>query len=162
MKITKNIILGLGAATTSLVLASTVLSCASNPNYDLKKLNIKANYPDFDSFLVLDSGEIEILKNNTYESNITLTDQNLNDIFPILEKLFNFSENNIPSTKLLEWNKNKTISITSSISVDSFTNNEFGYISFRLRGNINGVNTDYNFIDGNKSTGSSHWRSSQV
>ena len=163
MKITKNIILGLGAISTSLVLASTVLSCASNPNHDLKKLNIKPNYPEFDNPLILNSGEIEILKNNIREGRIILTDQNLNDIFPILTKLFNFFESDITSTKLLEWNRNETIIITAKTFTDSSPGSssltDYGQINFRLRQNVNGVSTDYNFINGKPYSGISYLKS---
>ena len=159
MKITKNIILGLGTITTSLVLASTVLSCASNPNHDLKKLNIKPDYPKFDNSLILNSGEIAILKNNIKASQIILTNQNLNDIFPILEKLFNFFESDITGTKLLEWNRNKTITIWASIFTDPGSFTDYGEINFRLRQNVSGVSTGYKFINGKPYSSPSHWKS---
>ena len=159
MKITKNIILGLGTITTSLVLASTVLSCASNPNHDLKKLNIKPDYPKFDNPLILNSGEIEILKNNIQGGRIILTDQNLNNIFPILEKLFNFFESDITGTKLLEWNRNETIIIEAKTIIGSNSLADYGQINFRLRQNVNGVNTDYKFINGKPYSGISYLKS---
>lgn len=152
MKKMKNIILGLGAGVTSLVLASTALSCSSNSNYDLTKLNIKAIRPEFDNPVILNGNEFAIINNNTNGSEITLTPENLDQIFPILEKLFNFGENNIPSKQLLEWNNKEIISIWSSV-FDSR-----GEIGFRLRQNIDGVSTGYNFINGKPYSSSSYWK----
>lgn len=157
MRISKNIVLGLGVIVTTSVLASTALSCSVDGGYNLKKLNIKALKTEFDRPLILDSNEVETLENNRDGDTLTLTPQNINYVFPIFKKLFNFGENKIPSDQLLKWNKDLVIRISSTIFVEDSV--RYGRISFRLRGNVDGVNTDYEFIDGNQFTQGSHWRS---